>query len=339
VKRCIFVTNSLTGGGAERAMNLLSNELHLRSWSILLVPINASRPDQIHVESEVISLNRKWKSGPLSVINATWKLNRVILSWKPEFIVLNCDLPELLGAFLLFRRKIIVVEHSSIPWKQRPQLGRFVRKLLEFRNANWVAVSNHLDIWPWGKAPNQILENAISFKSIPQSNYSIAEIRRLVFVGRLSHEKRPDFLIEIGINCNLSVLFIGDGPLRKNLEDKSDQLKLSSVFAGHVPSPWSLIEPGDLVVIPSETEGDGMVAVECIVMGIPVVMSSIPELLRFGLPGKHYSLGIDEFVLRIFTFKGKIQDLIAPSEIRHQLSISRSSRSIGDAWENYLKEL
>lgn len=42
-----IVTNSLTGGGAERAMNLAANALHAAGIQVLLIPINhgGSRPD------------------------------------------------------------------------------------------------------------------------------------------------------------------------------------------------------------------------------------------------------------------------------------------------------
>ena len=162
MKRVMIVTNSLTGGGAERAMNLVINELSERGWITALVPINSGASDLVEPICEIFPLERIWQGSLLNTVRAILNFNKKVNLWKPDVIVLNCDLPELFGALLLSRRKIVVVEHINRPWITRKWLGLAVRKLLRSRKAIWVAVSPHLTIWPLKKTPQAILLNPIS---------------------------------------------------------------------------------------------------------------------------------------------------------------------------------
>ena len=90
--RVMIVTNSLSGGGAERSMNLLANELTKRGWPVSLVPINSGKPDQVVPVCSVFPLNRIWNGSFLNTVVAFWNFNKVVNSWKPDIIVLNCDL-------------------------------------------------------------------------------------------------------------------------------------------------------------------------------------------------------------------------------------------------------
>ena len=48
MKAVAIVTNSLSGGGAERAMNLLADNLgKFENFNVMLIPINAGPPDLI----------------------------------------------------------------------------------------------------------------------------------------------------------------------------------------------------------------------------------------------------------------------------------------------------
>ena len=47
MKRIMIVTNSLSGGGAERSMNIVSNEMHMRKWPTILVALNSGPRDLV----------------------------------------------------------------------------------------------------------------------------------------------------------------------------------------------------------------------------------------------------------------------------------------------------
>ena len=244
MKRVMIVTNSLSGGGAERSMNLLSNELTKRDWPVSLVPINSGKPDQVVPVCEVFPLDRKWNGSFMNTIVALWKFNKVVSSWQPDVIILNCDLPELFGALLFGKHNLVALEHASQPWGQRKLLGKVVRRILKLRKTTWAAVSTHLTIWPSKDKPNAVLQNSVLLPNEYKTGVIDSEIKRLVFIGRLSHEKRPDLALEIAKLTNLELIIIGDGLMKEELEKKALRESIKALFLGWAKNPWSEIQSG-----------------------------------------------------------------------------------------------
>lgn len=333
----MFVTNSLTGGGAERSMNLVCNELFRRGWPIALVPINSGPPDQVTPLCEVFPLERQWKSGPLNTLQAMVQFNQIVKSWKPDVVVLNCDLPELFGATLCRSQKFIVLEHSSTPWAYRKFMGILIRKILSIRRTKWAAVSPHLSIWPSDKKPLSVLPNPISPFSEKQPYDPGDEIRRLVFIGRLSPEKRPDLALEISNAVDLEVVIIGEGSMRLDLEKMVKEKSVNAKIKGQVTKPWSLVQSGDLLIVTSAFEGDGLVVIEGMQKGIPMLLSDIPDLRRFALADRNYCQSMKEFRDRIKDFQQKPKDLVVSTEISNAILNERSIEGVGFIWEGLVQ--
>lgn len=99
-------------------------------------------------------------------------------------------------------------------------------------------------------------------------------------VGRLSKEKGFERLIRIHKNLMDSglehkLVIVGDGPERPQLEQTIRELQLgaSVILAGYQANPYPFIKRSRLLVCPSYSEGLGLVAMEAILLGIPVVAS------------------------------------------------------------------
>jgi 1,2-diacylglycerol 3-alpha-glucosyltransferase len=114
------------------------------------------------------------------------------------------------------------------------------------------------------------------FKAFPQ----LKNKRILFFAGRLGKEKNIPFLFDVleGIKDkfpNLVLLIAGDGPERTNLEKMVNDRNLSSrvIFTGFVAkkliNDYYMI--ADVFVFPSKVESQGLVALEAMSCGIPVV--------------------------------------------------------------------
>lgn len=335
----MFVTNSLTGGGAERSINLVSNELTHRGWPVALVPINSGPPDQIVPTCESFPLERPWRGGLLSTIFAMRKFHQVVRQWEPDVVVLNCDLPELFGAALSGSPTVVVLEHSSTPWVQRVLLGRIVRLLLSLRKPHWVAVSSHLTIWPKSSLPFAILQNPLIATRVGKGEMVEGAVPRLVFVGRLSAEKNPGLALETSRLTEIRLEIFGAGSLREELEAESHRENLPVLFHGRVEDPWLYIRPTDLLLVPSQYEGDGLVVIEGMREGIPMLLSDIPDFRRFGFPERNYCKNIAEFVERIERFKNRFEDLKIPDEIVRETLSSRSLKVVGDSWETLLTKI
>jgi glycosyltransferase involved in cell wall biosynthesis len=102
---------------------------------------------------------------------------------------------------------------------------------------------------------------------------------RLGWVGRLSHEKGPDIMVQAlaraASDAHLS--FIGDGPERARVEQLANELGVSSriTFHGVRQDAASLLSAFDAVVLSSRTEGTPIVLLEALASGTPVIATAV----------------------------------------------------------------
>jgi glycosyltransferase involved in cell wall biosynthesis len=104
-----------------------------------------------------------------------------------------------------------------------------------------------------------------------------------LFVGRLESRKAPDLLLQAlveapGANC----VFVGDGPMRPELERLTDELQLRDrvAFLGHVRAADlpALYARAQLLLLPSVSEAMPLVVLEAMACGTPVLASRIAGL-------------------------------------------------------------
>ena len=333
----MFVSNSLTGGGAERVTNLISNGLVARGWDIALVPVNYSGEDLVKSKAKVFGLNRGQGSGYWSTLKAIFLLNFLVLSVNPKVIVLNCELPELMGALLISRRKLLVVEHTSFPWKNREFLGSLVRKILLWRKSTWIAVSDHLQLPAVQIEKSHVIENPIT-PGQTRANIANGDVAGLIFIGRLSPEKDPEMLLRIASTLDMPVRFMGDGIMLKRLKAEAEAGGIKASFLGRVEDPWSSVRDDELLIIPSKYEGDGLVVLEAANSRIPFLLSDNSDFRRFDFSEHHYCADIQDYVIRIQKYANRIEGLLLPEDKRSSLVEARNLERILDKWEFLLLE-
>ena len=108
--------------------------------------------------------------------------------------------------------------------------------------------------------------------------------RVAVIVGRISPEKNHETLIRAFAKAksegdlNLRVLVLGEGPLRLKHEQLVQSLSLENEiwFAGHRANPYPAVVRADAMYLPSLYEGQPIVLLEALVLGVPVVATDIP---------------------------------------------------------------
>lgn len=142
----------------------------------------------------------------------------------------------------------------------------------------------------------------------------------LVHVGRLAFEKNVDFLLRamqrIKQGCPQVVLAIaGEGPARTMLEALTRKLGLTEQvrFLGYLPRDGSLEDcysAGDAFIFASRTETQGLVLLESMALGTPVVSTAVmgsAEVLSDGegcLIAEEDEALFAETVLRLLTDHG-----------------------------------
>ena len=116
--------------------------------------------------------------------------------------------------------------------------------------------------------------------------YNIPETRpTLVHVGRIAHEKNIDFLLKVLQQVKhtlpeVLLILAGEGPALKHLKEMVVELQLKDnvLFIGYLDREKELLDcycAGDAFIFSSRTETQGLVLLEAMALGVPVVSTAV----------------------------------------------------------------
>ena len=152
--------------------------------------------------------------------------------------------------------------------------------------------------------------------TLPKRHHPGAE-RSVVYVGRLSPEKRPEDLLEIArhLSIHTRLTVVGDGPMRRQLAATCRLLGIDErvAFVGFVDEPTkaALLDDAEVFLMPSPTELQSIATLEAMAHGCAVVAagfptSAVPSLVRESGAGRIYAPG--RFVEVAETIDGLLDD-------------------------------
>ncbi|MEG0731817.1 MAG: CDP-glycerol glycerophosphotransferase family protein [Vagococcus sp.] len=134
----------------------------------------------------------------------------------------------------------------------------------------------------------------LAMQKIPKFDASFINF---VNMGRLSPEKNQDRLIEAFKMFNEEVpnsrlYILGKGPLQANLVNLVRELKLEGkvMLLGHITNPFEFMKLTDYFVLPSFYEGQPMVLLESLTIGMKILASNIPA--NINVVGKDEKYGL-----------------------------------------------
>ncbi len=164
-----------------------------------------------------------------------------------------------------------IIVNSNYMWKELVTVFNTDNKKLRI-------INNGIDL---GKFDNMAVDPVF------RQNYAAGNEKIVFFVGRLVNEKGVHVLLnaipEILKNYNdVKFVIAGKGPCLNNLIELSEQLNITHkvYFTGFVSEEvlLKLYKCSDIAVFPSTYEPFGIVALEGMVAGIPVVVSDVGGL-------------------------------------------------------------
>lgn len=145
--------------------------------------------------------------------------------------------------------------------------------------------------------PISVISNGVDvsfFTRVPDPQFEwAAEARPVIgYTGRHGHEKRLELILQAAARMEGSpkVVLAGDGPARDELESLAAGLDVDVEFLGFLPRDRlpAFYSSLDVFAFPSPIETEGLVAMEAIACGTPVVgadAGAIPETVRKGQSG------------------------------------------------------
>jgi len=304
---------SLRGGGAEGTMVRLANELASRGYQVDLVVVQAEGPwsDKVSDKVRVVDLDRP------RVLAALIPLRKYLRGRSGVFVsnMTHLNIISTVSLMMLKNRpRLFVVEHNDLQIRMN-RMSKFVRILAArllgriYRLADQVlAVSRDLaedisSILGFNKDAIGVLPNGLDLEAIESladelAAFSVQKAASrpvLVAIGRLVPQKGfavlLDAMAKVIRRREAQLVVLGEGVLRKSLEKKAQELGISEyvLFPGFISNPYPVLKHADIFVLSSFYEGFGIVLLEAMACGTPVIATNChwgpAELLKDGEAG------------------------------------------------------
>jgi len=295
-QKILFTLPNLNGGGAERVIINIIKSLDKDKFDIKFLLIDKIGvyfeyvPDYV----EIISLDVKRTRYALP------KLIKAINAIKPDivFSTLNrMNILVLIASYFTDKNIKIYIREPNLPSAQiknnnLPLWQRAMIKILYPRAYKIVAQTDEMksEIHKYfGIKKEKIvtLINPIDKETIDK-NLKNAEnpfeegYENFVAVGRLSHQKGFDLLIEafadvVKERANYRLYILGEGEDRKKLEELIKKFKLENnvYLLGFQNNPHKYIKYSNGFILSSRWEGLPNVVLESLYIGTPVVMTKV----------------------------------------------------------------
>jgi glycosyltransferase involved in cell wall biosynthesis len=154
-----------------------------------------------------------------------------------------------------------------------------------------------------------------------------------LYVGRLAVEKNLDILIEtFRGRKNVRLMVVGDGPFRKEMEDRLENVVFTGFLTG---MPLSrAFASADLFVFPSETETFGQVVLEAMASGLPVVVKDRGGQRELVEEGKSGFIAMDDW-----DFRQKVYTLLENPDLRKAMGGHALHSALGKSWQEVFARL
>lgn len=173
-------------------------------------------------------------------------------------------------------------------------------------------------------------------------HHDLPERPRIGYTGRHGYEKNLEEMLHAVANGpkEWSLVIAGEGPATDDLIDLAGDLDIDVTFLGfldreELPSFYASL---DVFAFPSPIETQGLVALEAIACGTPVVAvngGALVETIEDGITGYHYDLGdIDSFTASIERTLDE-RDTLSEQCLSHreEISLEQSIESLQLAYE------
>lgn len=308
IKRIVFVINDLKGNGAERVVLTLADQFMEQGHQCHIVCFKPLRelPSRNSLNIHHFKQYYRW-------IPRVWR-GAIVARFLDAFIKKNIGTPDLvlsnllpsdrvlshsrlLNVFLIIHNTMSLERFSGAP----PQHSKHYTELKNIYTAKpTVCVSkgvmeDFINVFNPHLTTTSIYNpiDATFVRSQSQQSNPITYSNYLVCVAKFNSAKRHDILIQAYAKSGvtLPLVLVGQGPLKEQTMQLVDHLRLSDrvIFAGFHSNPYPIIKNATGLIVPSDYEGLGMVILEAIALGTPVISTDCPSGPNEILPAKNLS--------------------------------------------------
>lgn len=347
--KILFFIDDLAGGGAEKVLRTLVNNMDQEKFQITVHTINAADPEGLLVPGIRYRAINRCKTALGKNLFSYWIRLCAELKWlyplyiKDDYDIevayLECGPTKIIAGSSNKKAKKIAWVHCDLAKKEGMAVQ--AEKLKQYYQAfdKVVCVSQNVKdsfVELFGMdAKTVVVYNVNDEKEITTkaSEFPVAKDNgvNLVALGRLTPQKSFDRLLQAcallnkdGYSFHLRIL--GEGPERQNLEAMIQDLHLedSVSLMGFQSNPYSYVDAADLVICSSVYEGLSTVITEALILGKPVVTTpctGMQELLgdsEFGLITEDSVHGLYEGIKKMLDTPALMAQYAAAAKQRGQ---------------------
>ncbi len=323
-KRILFFIGSMAGGGAERALVEILNNLDRTRYIPGLALYRKEGPylDCLSQDLQLYELPG-CSAGYKKLFRTMKMVSTIVNSFKPD-IAISVNIGANLSVLrynIIARQSIpvIIVEQNNFTKtliKTGKYLNYFEVKYLYGKAKKIVAVSdgikmNMVNVHGMNKDHFAVIQNPVDINKIQkiinindksnQDSHGTRRELKIISVGRLTKQKGfSDLLNAFSIVLKFlpaKLIILGEGELRVELERQARELGLDShlEMPGFVDDPWTRIHASDLYVMSSYWEGLPLVLLETMACGTPIVSTDCDygprEIITHGNDGMLVPVG------------------------------------------------
>lgn len=143
---------------------------------------------------------------------------------------------------------------------------------------------------------SRTIYNGIDFSRLDTNINTNKKYWDIIFVGRLSREKRPDYAIKAFLNSKSTgrMALVGDGPLLEDLKKLTRDLNGENRidFLGWQKDVSQFIKKSKYLLLTSKMEGCPLVIAESIILGTPVIAFNCCSGVEYLLNSKNLRNGL-----------------------------------------------
>ena len=114
---------------------------------------------------------------------------------------------------------------------------------------------------------------------------------------------------------------------------------LDITLLGHSLTPWDYLMQGDVVVVPSLYEGDGLVVSEALTVGAPILLLDTPDLRRFELSDSNYFYDKADLLSKIIKYSHDTSEITPDKKSGTSQPEMREPMSVVKKWKDLLLSL
>lgn len=230
-------------------------------------------------------------------IRMWYKIGKIIKIFKPD--VIHAHLFMIRYALIPSIIYNIPVKLHTVHVPMEKETKNYILRIMHkiaYKKCNFIpiAISDSVrnSILGYQKLNNvPVIYNGVDLDKYKNSNeVKEKEIFNLICVARFRPAKDHALLIDaFNIVCksktNVNLILVGEGPLRRDIEEKVKSLGIEDKvkFMGVRSDISNLLSKSDIFVLTSKFEGFGLVLIEAMACGLPIVSTNvggIPEIVK-----------------------------------------------------------